>query len=368
MAYQFIHIENYGLTKPKKAKTNKPTVDEVLNEASRKEGYTPHIAKPKPPVVLHGSIEEVRKAVDEYVQGTRDAKGRKLRVDANVLLAGVVSLPRDMAEDWPAYRAKTVDWLKQKYGKSLKCIVEHTDETHPHLHFYAVQEPGKPFDLHPGIAAFKKTHKKLSMIQAMRDFQEEFYDNVTKDFGIPRLGPRKQRLTRAQWKAQQAQFAKIRKIEEYVKQEVERKTEEIIQKIEEQKIQEIEGGIIGKIKLSLKALHTPTIEAIEKIKKEYNKKIRDLNKIIQNKDKTIKEKDDEIKNLKERLEQTNNFHSAALTRATNAERQVKKLNEIIDEQKGKIGFLENLLKRFGIKWTEPQLNPQSHGRTKGIEL
>lgn len=34
--------------------------------------------------------------------------------------------------------AKTVDFLREKYGDKLFSVVEHLDESHPHIHFYAV--------------------------------------------------------------------------------------------------------------------------------------------------------------------------------------------------------------------------------------
>ena len=364
MAYQFIHIENYGLSPSKKAKVKKPTVDEVLNEAERKEGYTPHIASPKPPITLYGSINDVRKAVDQYVLGTTDAKGRKLRSDANVLLAGVVSLPRDMGNDWELYKQKSIKWLQEKYGDRLKAIVEHTDESHPHLHFYAVEPPGKPFDLHPGITAFRKTQgkgKKLAMIQAMRDFQDDFWRNVSAPFGLPKLGPRKQRLTRAEWKAQQDQLKKIRQINKIV----EKRVEERLQR----KIEEMESGLIGKVKLGLMALHSPTKAAIDQIKEFYENMIKDLKELLAKKDKEIAGKEKEIEKLREDLRQTNNFHNAALTRATNAEKQVEKLNKIIEQQDEEIDRLNNTLKKHGIRVMEPQSTPQSsYDRKKSIEL
>ncbi|EIO3963350.1 hypothetical protein LQK43_000998 [Vibrio parahaemolyticus] len=65
-------------------------------------------------------------------------------------------------------------------------------------------------EIHDGIRArnecsgaySKKSHAYKS---AMRKFQDEYYDKVAKHLGLSRLGPRVQRLTRKQWKAQQKQ-------------------------------------------------------------------------------------------------------------------------------------------------------------------
>ena len=63
-------------------------------------------------------------------------------------------LPAEQRQDWPRFREATVAWLRQQYGERLRSVVEHTDEAHPHLHFYAVPLPGERFQvLHPGRQA-----------------------------------------------------------------------------------------------------------------------------------------------------------------------------------------------------------------------
>ena len=56
-------------------------------------------------------------------------------------------MPAEQAKDWPRFREATVAWLKQQYGERLRSVVEHTDEAHPHLHFYAVPLPGERFEV-----------------------------------------------------------------------------------------------------------------------------------------------------------------------------------------------------------------------------
>ena len=47
-----------------------------------------------------------------------------------------------------------VEKLAEKYGDKLKSVIEHTDETNPHFHFYIVQDVGEVFDLvHDGKKA-----------------------------------------------------------------------------------------------------------------------------------------------------------------------------------------------------------------------
>ena len=101
------------------------------------------VAQPLPPQVLHGCTPaEAAKLAHDWADSSQDAKGRKLRADGLALAAGVVSLPAEQRQDWPRFREATVAWLRQQYGERLRSVVEHTDEAHPHLHFYAVPLPG----------------------------------------------------------------------------------------------------------------------------------------------------------------------------------------------------------------------------------
>ena len=109
-----------------------------------------------------------------------------------------------------------MDWLKEKYGDNLRCVVEHQDESHPHIHFYCVSKKGQSFDdLHEGKRAQKELKKKnpkatkqeqnIAFAEAMRATQDDFSNRVGQRFGLARLGPGRRRLTRAQWQAEQAQ-------------------------------------------------------------------------------------------------------------------------------------------------------------------
>ncbi len=92
--------------------------------------------------------------------------------------------------------------------------MEHTDEAHPHLHFYAVPLPGERFEvLHPGRQAAaekarqgaKKGAQNAAYKQAMVGWQDGFQRAVAAHFGLTRRGPGKRRLTRGAWKAEQEQ-------------------------------------------------------------------------------------------------------------------------------------------------------------------
>ena len=216
MSYQFLHIEGYARQGSQQGKgPRKWSAREIAAEAMREPDACSHVAQPQPPTVLHGCTpaEAVQQA-EEWASAAKDAQGRKLRRDGLVMLAGVVSLPSEQRHDWPRFRAATVAWLKQQYGPRLRSVVEHTDEAHPHLHFYAVPLPGERFEvLHPGrLAAAKKAQQgakkgaqNAEYKAAMVAWQDEFSAAVAANFGLARLGPARRRLTRKAWQAEQAQ-------------------------------------------------------------------------------------------------------------------------------------------------------------------
>jgi hypothetical protein len=225
MAYQFIHFEGYGRTAGKD-KAGAHTVASIAAEAERAKGACPHVATPEAPTPLYGcSPSEAAALAAAWADSAKDARGHQLRKDALCLLGGVVSLPPGTPkEEWVSYRNDTLKWLKKEYHKRLASVIEHTDEAAPHLHFYAVPLPQDTrFDvLHPGIRASsaanptrgkrdlsdnekKKDRKaaKIAYAEAMRRFQDQFFAAVSKKHGLVRIGPRKRRLTRTEWHAEQ---------------------------------------------------------------------------------------------------------------------------------------------------------------------
>ena len=239
--YQFVHIECYareestkGRTQTKKnadgtfsskevAKEKRGNVRWVIAEAKREQDSCYHIENPQPPLVLLGDLDQVEQEATRWAEESTDAKGRKLRKDAHCLLAGVISLPRSEEENWEQFKAKAMEWLKEKYGDNLRCVVAHEkDESHPHLHFYVVAKIGQSFDdLHEGKRAQKELKKKnpkatkqeqnIAFAEAMRATQDDFSNRVGQRFGLARIGPGRRRLTRAQWQAEQAQAEALKK-------------------------------------------------------------------------------------------------------------------------------------------------------------
>lgn len=207
--YQFGHVEAYA-RKPQKGAWS---IRDVAAEAERKREHCMHVEQPQEPIRVFGcSPSEAVEQAEAWGAQAKDAKGRKLRSDAPVLLAGVLSYPRQ-GEEWPEFKEKALVWLKSEYGDNLVSVIEHQDEQHPHIHFYAVPKPGQSFNnLHQGRAAAAEAKRKgetkaaqqYAHNNAMRDWQDRLYQAVGREFGLARLGPKRQRLTRAQWVAQQA--------------------------------------------------------------------------------------------------------------------------------------------------------------------
>lgn len=224
MGYQFLHLEGYARHGSKQGeKARKWSASEIAAEAMRDPDACPHVEQPKAPKVLYGGTpREAAKLAESWADSAKDAQGRALRKDGLALAAGVVSLPADQANDWPRFREATVAWLKKQYGERLRSVVEHTDEAHPHLHFYAVPLPGERFEvLHPGrLAAAKKARQggkkgaqNTEYKRAMQGWQDSFSSAVAANFGLARLGPGRRRLTRGEWQAEQAQAKALAAVE-----------------------------------------------------------------------------------------------------------------------------------------------------------
>lgn len=235
MGYQFLHLEGYARRgsrqqatrptggKPGRAEVRKWSAREIAAEAMRDPDSCPHVEQPQPTKVLYGCTPmEAAVLAEQWADGSVDSKGRKLRADGLALAAGVVSIPSDQREDWPQFRAASVQWLQEQYGARLRSVVEHTDESHLHFHFYAVPLSGERFEvLHPGRAAAvekarqgaKKGAQNTEYKRAMQSWQDDFHNAVAAHFGLTRLGPGRRRLTRGAWKAEQAQAKALARVQ-----------------------------------------------------------------------------------------------------------------------------------------------------------
>lgn len=205
--HQFIHINSYSLTTPKKAKEGGHSVRSIVGEANREPGNHPHVKQPQPPVLLHGkTLDQLESTCESWAASMTDAKGRKMRKDALCLVAGVVSAPAEIGAGWEAFRDESVAWLKRKYGDQLQTVVEHTDEDQPHIHFYVVPKPGQRFDtIHQGRAAADaipskgtKASREIAYNAAMTRYQDDFSEAVALNHGMARVGPGAPRVSRAE--------------------------------------------------------------------------------------------------------------------------------------------------------------------------
>lgn len=210
--YQFIHVESYARVAGK-GKAGEHSISSVMAEAMRVEGACPHVEKPLPPVLLYGvEPQEIEGLATTWADQAKDAQGRKLRKDGLCLLAGTVSCPPEFSDaQWEALKLDAVAHLLE--DKRVVSIIEHVDEDKRHFHFYAIPRPGERFeDLHVGrkAAAEAKAMGGLKGAQnqayklAMRGYQDRFFEAVGAKHGMARLGPKKRRLTRAGWVAEQA--------------------------------------------------------------------------------------------------------------------------------------------------------------------
>ena len=238
--YQFFHVECYAREESTKQRTQtkknadgtfsskevqkekRGNIKWIIDEAKREQNSCYHIDNPQAPIVLLGDLDKVQEEAIQWAEEATDAQGRKLRKDAHCLLAGVISLPRSEESQWEQFKEKSIKWLKEKYSDNLRCVIEHQDEAHPHLHFYCVAKKGQSFDdLHEGKRAQKELTKKnpqatkqeqnLAFAEAMRATQDDFSNRVGQRFGLARLGPGRRRLTRAAWQAEQKQAEMLKK-------------------------------------------------------------------------------------------------------------------------------------------------------------
>ena len=210
--FQYIHAEVYA----RKACTNpknktKYCIDDIIGEVIRDPAHSEAIANPQPPRYIISSeagLKGMLMKIKENAANYRDKMGRKMREDAPVLVAGVASFPREIAEKDPDLYARweslTVAYLQGKYGDNLRAVVMHNDEEQPHIHFYVYSDTEvNAKALHYGHAA------KKNFIAASKAFQDDYHAQVAIHCGMARLGPKKQRLTRAEWKAQKEHAMKV---------------------------------------------------------------------------------------------------------------------------------------------------------------
>jgi len=221
---QFFRINGYG-RHPRRGEPAWATIEHIGAEVARLPGATRHLSAPRPPVLLHGvSAEDAARSAVAVAEQARDSAGRKLRSDGNVLFAAVASypIPCTALESEPAlseylkWRARVIRYLLEWLGPRGVSIVEHKDESHPHLHALIVPAIGADGQLdlawHPGHLARK--HAKLAGMghveqekayrQGLRDCLDRYHAAVSAPCGHSRAGARRTRLRRREALARKA--------------------------------------------------------------------------------------------------------------------------------------------------------------------
>ena len=260
MAYQFGHIQWAARTRTQKRTSSDVgglktrsvgwSAQDLADEAERIPHACEHVESPRPPTLVYGvmpsqAVAEATAWGDQATEG-RDKRRTKLRSTSPVIAAGVISLPSSMIDVWPAYRDEAVEALKERYGDRLRSVVEHLDEAHPHMHFYLVPKPGEQFGaVHEGYQARNEERKKgpgakvrTAYQDAMKGWQDWLFERVSAQFGLLRLGPKRERLSRQEYMRQQdlAKAKAEREAAERIRREAEKDHQKIIALQEEARV------------------------------------------------------------------------------------------------------------------------------------
>lgn len=250
--FQYCHMEVYsvkgapgasseGIGKRKNGERAWTTAD-VIAEVTRDPLASLHVVadRPGPQIIPVASKDfaEFRAAHEKAANikvafgytkkdGTNQTRRRKLRADAATLYSSVYSLPvlsEDALKD-PKLRAECEAVLQnalefetsriEPLGGTVELGVIHWDEDHVHLHILALDRTrGRVDHLHPGRVAKADVHKRLEKdpdrasvnraanreyCEAMRGWQDDFFKAVSRKAGLLRFGPKRFRLSRADY-------------------------------------------------------------------------------------------------------------------------------------------------------------------------
>jgi len=159
-------------------------------------------------------------------------KTRKIRKDQKTLLSIVASYPTPInelhrhagePEAYKRWEAETISWIQSQFGDDLITVIRHVDEKYPHLHAYILPKSDpeiRALRLHPGYEAKRMIMDRRSDADgkkalncmgdrayrdAMREWQNSYHRDVGISSGLTRLGPKRRRLSREAWHAEQIQ-------------------------------------------------------------------------------------------------------------------------------------------------------------------
>lgn len=220
------------------------TAAQVMDEAERVALASEHIIPGRPgPELLPGASKDFPslraahaaaasvKETFAYTKkdGAKQKRKRKLRADAATLYSSIYTLPIKaadaLADPELAEMCRTVltramafeTGRIKAFGGSVELGVIHWDEEFVHIHILALDRKRGRVDLfHPGRVAKKAFHAEhrdekdrgtankagnKAYRDAMSGWQDDVFEAVSKRAGLLRFGPRRARLSRAEYKA-----------------------------------------------------------------------------------------------------------------------------------------------------------------------
>ena len=251
---QFAHMKTFGRKSGKRQGGEKVfTAGDIIAEIKRDDGACPHVDYPdKKPKILAGTcstfyeLEEaheqacsVKVEVDYTNPKTRKKvkRTKSIRQDTHTLFVSVDSLPI-LSVDALADEAVMdeclialklfVDFEQARItaaGGEFAMAVIHLDEKYVHVHVIGLdRKRGSVNHLHPGKKArdeVRRSSKKdeaygkeamHDYCEALRDWQDDVHSQVSSVVGLCRYGPKRARLTRAEWKEVQIAQQEMRKL------------------------------------------------------------------------------------------------------------------------------------------------------------
>lgn len=239
MSYQFARLETYS----SKGNTKRRNVAAICAEAARAPDAAPHVAAPLPPSVLYGVDPMTALSMhDHHIAASKQAlrgTGERIRKDTHTLACCVASYhdftrpapegapsrptisDRDRRVGYERWKVDAIAFMLAdagRYGRKVLSIVEHLDEDHPHLHSIEIALNGRADckAAHPGemaktAAAKTNPGQKHSATRAfkmaMSSYQDDYFRAVGVKHGQARTGPRRRRLSREAWNAEQREAA-----------------------------------------------------------------------------------------------------------------------------------------------------------------
>jgi hypothetical protein len=327
---QFIHFEAYGDVgaHTKNSSLRKPSMHDIVAELVRAPHACPHVGRPEKPIRRYGedphNVLQMAKALAEQAV---DRRGYRLRCDAPIVLVGVITWPgfrQHLADNpeamarWIAFRQDSIKWLLGYWGDRLKSVQEHVDEPHPHLHFIVlphldVDKRLRLSNVHPGLRAEEdaaqknatRREQRTAHEEAMEQFQDEFYHGVASQHGLLRLGPKRQRLSRKEWKSQKLAAEALvetgrRLREQVLKREADAERKAIESKAVAQKDAEakIDAATV-EAERRVSALKSKAVHHVSTL----GAKLTQMNSVLHDRDATIAAQTEEIDRLTQLLQE-----------------------------------------------------------------